>query len=262
MTTFLAYGGRLAEARTHGETFLARFADGATNPAEGGAIADAHKGLTLTYALHGEPVLARRSYATAVATYHAIDHHLFALGNLREELIYAVLPFQADDLAERERVAEAAERMAVWVNGRGSSANSNLLPYIRVPLLVLEGQWREARTILESPETSDFVMTARIRPFYRATLARAQGDLDAAWRYVHEPSLTLPDAEPGGLMGSFLQLHFQLLAAELALDAGDLPVARGWLDLHRRWLDFMDASLWRSEEVALDAAWPPRRRRW
>ena len=65
----------------------------------------------------------------------------------------------------------------------------------------------------------------------------------------------LPDAEPGGLMGSFLQLPFQLLAAELALDAGDLPAARGWLDLHRRWLDFMDATLGRSEEAALEAAW-------
>jgi len=50
-------------------------------------------------------------------------------------------------------------------------------------------------------------------------------------------------------------MQFQLLAAGLALDAGDLPAARGWLDRHRRWLDFMDATLGRSEEAALEAAW-------
>jgi len=50
-------------------------------------------------------------------------------------------------------------------------------------------------------------------------------------------------------------MQFQLLAAGLALDAGDLPAARGWLDRHRRWLDFMDATLGRSDGAVLEAAW-------
>jgi DNA-binding CsgD family transcriptional regulator len=52
-----------------------------------------------------------------------------------------------------------------------------------------------------------------------------------------------------------LQLHFQRLAAELALDQRDLPAARRWLDVHRRWLDFMDATLGRAEGDVLEAAW-------
>src|SRR5262249_38494501 len=93
-----------------------------------------------------------------------------------------------------------------------------------------------------------------IQPFYRATLARAQGDPETAWRWVHEPSLVSPASEPGEQFGP-LQLQFQLLAAGLALDAGALPTARRWLDLHRRWLDFMEATLGRAEAEVLEAEW-------
>jgi DNA-binding CsgD family transcriptional regulator len=97
-------------------------------------------------------------------------------------------------------------------------------------------------------------MTPRVLAFYRGTLARAQGDPETAWQCVHEPWLLRPDDEPGERLGS-LPLLFHLLAAGLALDAGDLLAARGWLDLHRRWLEFMDATLGRSEGEVLDAEW-------
>jgi DNA-binding CsgD family transcriptional regulator len=119
---------------------------------------------------------------------------------------------------------------------------------------VLEGRWREVCQILDSPDTLDNAAILRVRPFYCGTLARAQGDAETAWRYVHEPSRVSPMSEPGERLGS-LPMQFQLLAAGLALDAGDLLTARGWLDRHRRWLDFMDAKLGRSEEAALEAAW-------
>jgi ATP/maltotriose-dependent transcriptional regulator MalT len=52
-----------------------------------------------------------------------------------------------------------------------------------------------------------------------------------------------------------MPVQFQLFAARLALDAGDLDSARGWLDLHRRWLDFMEATLGRVEGEVLEAEW-------
>ncbi|MEA2530243.1 MAG: hypothetical protein QOG89_1887, partial [Thermomicrobiales bacterium] len=85
-------------------------------------------------------------------------------------------------------------------------------------------------------------------------LARAQGDPETAWQCVHEPWRVRLEAEPGERLGS-LPLLFQLLAAGLALDAGDLDSARSWLDLHRRWLDFMDATLGRAEGEVLEAEW-------
>ena len=251
----LAYGGRLTEARRQGEAYLTRFAQSAATPGELGAIADAHLGLAVAYSFQGEPGLARRFYAAATAAYQASDYHVLAHAKQREELLLAVLPYQADDLAERERVVAAAERTAAWLVERGGHANPHLPRYARLPLLVLEGQWREARRILESPDTSNLPITPPIGPFYRGTLARAQGDRETAWRCVHEPMLVGPETEPGERVGNALMLQFQLLAAGLALDAGDLPAAQKWLDLHRRWLEFMDATLGRAEHALLEADW-------
>jgi DNA-binding CsgD family transcriptional regulator/tetratricopeptide (TPR) repeat protein len=250
----LAYGGRLTEARVRGEAYLARFSAPATTPVEFGAIANVHSGLSLAYAFQGEPDRARRSYAAAVSAYHAIDQHVWAFVNLREDLMFAVLPYQADDLAEREWVAEAAERTARWVVERGGHANPHLARHARVPLLVLEGRWREARGILELPGTPDHTHSGRLRAYYLGTIARAQGDAETAWRCVHELPHIRATSEPGEGVGQ-LPVQFQRLAAGLALDAEDLPTARRWLDLHRRWLDFMDATLGRSELAEMEAEW-------
>jgi DNA-binding CsgD family transcriptional regulator len=251
----LAYGGRFTEAVAQGETWLARIAGSAVMAEQFGAIADLHNGLALAHAHLGEPELARRSYAAAVVANRACGNHVAALGNLNLELFCVLLPFQADDLAERDRVVAAAELMAEWVIERGGHENPNLPLYPRIPLLVLEGHFRLARQILEQAETSDLAMTARVRPLYLGTVARAQGDPATAWRCVHEPRLVRPETEPGEGLGGFQQLPFQRLAAGLALDGGDLPTARRWLDLYRRWLDFMDATLGRAELEILEAEW-------
>jgi DNA-binding NarL/FixJ family response regulator len=261
MITGLAQSGRITEARMQGEAYLARRRNHATSPDELGATAAVHKALAAAYALQGQPMLARRSYPAAVATFQGCDNHVQALINLRDELLLVVLPYQADDLAERERVAAAAERMAAWVVEHGGHMNPNLPQYARIPLLVLEGRWHEARAILEQRDASDLQFVTRVRPLYRGMLARWQGDAETAWRCVHEPFAVhepwpvRADAEPGVLAEIRQQIKFQLLAAELALDAGKLDTARSWLDLHRRWLDFMDATLGRSEEAALEAQW-------
>jgi DNA-binding CsgD family transcriptional regulator len=255
LIAILARGGHLAEARTQGEAYLAKIIDPAFTPGELGAIADANLGLAMAYALQGEPGLARRSYAASVAAFLASDLHILALMMKREELILAVLPYQADDLAERELVASAAERTALWVVERGGLVNPHLPRYARIPLLVLEGAWSEARTILEPPDTWDFVFTSRVRAYYLGTIARAQGDAETAWRCVHESSQVSANTEPGERVWNDMVLEFQRLAAGLALDAGNVDAARGWLDLHRRWLDFMGATLGRAEGEVLEAEW-------
>src|SRR5262249_43061510 len=154
-------------------------------------------GLAVAYAMLGESDLARRSYAAAIAAYQASDNHVLALINLHEELILAVLPYQADDLAERELIVAATERLAGRVVERGGHVDPHLPEYARVPLLVIEGQWREARAILEARITLDLAFVSRIRPIYLGTLARAQGDPETAWRCVNETSWVRLDAEPG-----------------------------------------------------------------
>jgi ATP/maltotriose-dependent transcriptional regulator MalT len=254
LTICLAYGGYLAEARTRGEAYLSRSVDAASTPEELGAIADVYTGLALTYAIQGEPVLARRSFAAASAAHHGSDQDMFAYANHREEMIHAVLPYQSDDLVGRERVAAAAARMAIRSVERGGHVSTDLPRFARVPLLVIEGQWREARRILDLPRTSDLALMVCFNVFHRGTIARAQGDTAMAWQCVHEPFRPSPETEPGEHFCP-MPLQFHLLAAGLALDARDLRTARTWLDLYRRWLDFMDATLGRSDGEVLDAEW-------
>jgi DNA-binding NarL/FixJ family response regulator len=251
----LAYAGRFSEAIRQGEGFLTQFEASPVSPASPGMIADIHNGLSLAYAYTGAPGMARRSYAAALAANRASENYVAALGNLSLELFCVVLPYYADDLTERARVAAEAARMAEWVVERGAHEHPNLPLYTRIPLLVLEGEWQTARQILEQTELSDLAMIARVRPLYLGIIARGQGDFDVAWRCVHEPRLVRPETEPGEGLGGFQQLPFQLLAAGLALDAGDLPAARRWLELNRRWLDCMQATLGRVELENLESEW-------
>src|SRR5262249_25429641 len=120
--------------------------------------------------------------------------------------------------------------------------------------LVLEGRWREARAVLEQHDPWDLAFLTRMRFLYRGLLARWQGDAEMAWRCVHEPYPIRPASEPGEEMGT-LPLPYQLLAAGLALDAGDVDSARRWLDLHQRWLEYMEATLGCAAGAVLEAEW-------
>jgi len=256
LVAFLAYLGHLAEARERGERYLAT-AVAPLTPAAVGALADVYTGLSMAYALQGEPERSRRSFAAGIAAYEAIDHYMLAFTLQRAELIFGVLPYRADDLTEREHAVSRTAAAATRLIARGGRVHPDLPTYARVPLLVLEGHWPEARRFMELPDTSDLTIDARSRVFYLGTLARLQGDAETAWRCVRETWPDGPASEPGERAGSLplLPVRLQLLAVALALDTGDLASARAWLDSHRRWLDFMGAALGRSEEEALEAEW-------
>ncbi len=172
--SLLAYGGHLTEARTQGEHYLATFAECSDHAR--GTRRDrrcpqrALLGLRLAGgACTGTAVLRRRGRGLS----RERQSRAARSSNLREELILAVLPYQADDLAERERVAAAAERMAAWVVERGGHANPNLPRYARVPLLVLEGRWREAR---RDPRAARYTGSSTMqRAFAPSTAGRWRG---------------------------------------------------------------------------------------
>ena len=93
------------------------------------------------------------------------------------------------------------------------------------------------------------------RPFFgwsRSILARYQGDADLAWVRVHARHPDGPATEPGN---SFFAHSIVLLAlaADLALDAGDLALAEQWIAAHGRWLDWSGATLWCANHLLLHA---------
>jgi DNA-binding CsgD family transcriptional regulator len=71
-------------------------------------------------------------------------------------------------------------------------------------------------------------------------LARHEGKSDLAWSHIRSLLPDGPATPPGGrILPEALLL--QRLAADLALDGGDLESARPWLEAHDRWLAWSGA---------------------
>ncbi|MGN6565244.1 MAG: response regulator transcription factor, partial [Thermomicrobiales bacterium] len=87
------------------------------------------------------------------------------------------------------------------------------------------------------------VVVARL---FLGSLARAQGDTALAWAQVRLHLPLGPATAPGN---DYFQdsIILQRLAAALATDAGDLPLAREWLAAHDRWLAWSGAVLGQAE---------------
>ena len=206
--------------------------------------ANAWRGIASALATLGRPEEARQAYARASAAYRAVEHH-YQVGNaLLLELFEVVLPYRADDLAERRRLAQAAEQ--AW--SRASGALSDLPPrFAWLPLLLIEGNWAEARELARAISAPG--ERTNWRPFARmalALLAREQGQPDLAWRMIREHLPAGPASEPGDAI-LLDTLPLQRLAATLALDYGNLELAAAWLKAHERWLDWSGAVLGRAE---------------
>jgi DNA-binding CsgD family transcriptional regulator len=119
-----------------------------------------------------------------------------------------------------------------------------------LPLLVLAGRWQEAAHVWEGRGRTG---GASVKHFHMTTIApifRHQGRPDAAWREIADLLPDGPRTEPGNVM-LLAGLPLQRLAAELALDVPDLPIAREWIEAHDRWLDWSRAVLGRAEGALL-----------
>jgi DNA-binding CsgD family transcriptional regulator len=114
----------------------------------------------------------------------------------------------------------------------------------QLPLHFLEGRWDEVRHCAAAEQTFQlsFVYAATICGRY----ARASGDAERAWKYVRDWLPAGVDSSPGEI---FFRpaVDLQLLAAQLAIDAGDLAAARAWLSAHDRWLTWSGAVLGQAE---------------
>lgn len=247
----LAFVGRFSEARAEGE----RYIRAATTGGHAGvaAVADAWNGLAFAYAMLGAPDDARRAYAHARRAYEDADHRLLVLFMLRNDLAHVLVPYQADNRTECERIAAAARAEALRLISAGTAEEEvDYAGFPGLPLLILDGRWQEARRIAEAVDTLNIANEFSFRDSMLGPLARAQGDLDRAWQLVRETWPDGPVTEPGDRFVLFA-LPLLRLAVDLALDAGDLPTAQPWLGAHDRWLDQTGAVLGRSEGAAVRA---------
>jgi DNA-binding CsgD family transcriptional regulator/tetratricopeptide (TPR) repeat protein len=250
LVAMLSWAGRLAEAKERGEGYLAHSA----SRREASSLAGAWWGVALVHAMQGRPERARRAYESARTAYESIDQHRLLAFVLRDELTYAVLSYLSDHLAERERVASAAEQAVLRGNAAGAiDEPAEYARYPRLPLMVLEGEWREARRIISVlAEYGAHAILRHIISCFLGPLARHQGERDLAWKQVHETWPGGPSTEPGEV-DIYYTLPLQRLAIELSLDGGDLASAREWLEAHERWLTWSGAVLGLSEVQQLRA---------
>ncbi len=172
------------------------------------------------------------SASAAMAAQEAWGRVTAACLTLLEE---AYLPYFADDLTERARLAAEMERALARRAARGDAS-----PQVEVlwPLLVLEGQWAEARSRwAASTEGAGYrILSAP----HIGMLARAQGEREVAWGLVREALPAGPAMAPGTTLYTQMTA-MQRLAATLALDEGDLPTAKEWLGAHDHWLAWSGA---------------------
>ena len=250
LVAMFSWAGRLDEAKERGEGYLARSAD----HQEVASLAGTWWGLALVHAMQGRPDRARRAYESSRTAYENLDQHRLLAFVLRDELTYAVLPYLADHVAERERVAAAAVQAVQRGNAAGAiDEPAEYARYPRLPLTVLEGEWREARRIISVlADHGAHAILRHIISCFLGPLARYQGETRLAWEQVHKTWPGGPSTEPSD-GDIYYTLPLQRLAVELSFDSGDLASAREWLEAHERWLTWSGAVLGLSEAQVLRA---------
>jgi DNA-binding CsgD family transcriptional regulator len=243
--------GRYREARELGERLRADLAAGAETIPPG--VGGGYFGLADAYAALGMPGEAAVMYARARDAYELAGHHFLAAIMSSREMEAVALPYRAEDIAGRRRLAERAA--AQWA--RAGDAIPATLPqrFTLLPLLVLEGQWEEAGRLASAGGAEEQGDPA-FRAFalrYLATLARLRGDAEGAWRAVRAALPAGGATEPGTVAYVDWAMAVQRVTIALALDERNLPAAKQWLVAHDRWLAWSGAVCGRSEGQALRA---------
>lgn len=213
-------------------------------------VGTVEKGLALTYAALGRPEEARAAFARErEARNRRGDDEALVASSALSELRCVALPYRADDLIGRRHLAALAEE---WFRRARFPERDMPLGRGRLPLLVLEGQWEDARIVASATlalgSHGAFMDHARSE---LGLLARLQGEPLLAQQMVAAELPAGRATAPGDAPCFLDALRAQQLAAALALDTGDLADVRAWLEMHDRWLAWSGSVRGRSEGAAL-----------
>ncbi len=213
-------------------------------------------GLGHAYAGLGRPADARRTFAIARAAYSI--HRDFAMveDTIAAELLMALIPFETDQIAERDRLvredAEAWERCrGVTITTAGDGAPGEL------QLDLLEGRWLKACQLATDHLSAPWITQAQEAIVTLGVLDRHRGEPDRAWERVIQLLPQGSATDPGGSYFAHT-IAAIALAADLALDADDLAAAQRWIATHGHWLDWSGARLWLADHQLLQARWHER----
>jgi len=198
-------------------------------------------GRALALALAGRDSEASAAFATCFDEMLRVSADAAIAIMLLQQLSLAQIPYGADDLAERRRIAAQGE--AAW--RLSSGAHQDVPPRIAwLPLLLIEGDWRAARELaMSSIKSSDATSEKHLAStVVLAQLSRTQGDASLAWEHVYAVLPGGPQTIPG-YVDLAPSLTLMRVAVALCLDRDDLATAHAWLEAHDRWLAWSGAVL-------------------
>ncbi len=212
-------------------------------------------GLAMAYAMLGMPDEAAAMFPIAHAASLRAGHHAVASLTMWLELELVALPYRAEEIAGRRRLAERSEEE--WARANGAVSATIPRRFVRLSLLLLEGEWEEAERIASvvSGEAQGLIHYRMMALGHLAALALPRGDTERAWWAVNSVLPAGAATEPGTVWPFNVVATVQRVAAALASETGDLPAAREWLSAHDRWLAWNGAVLGRSEGQLLWAAY-------
>ena len=235
---------------------LLAIAEGMPAPLRDGSIEDpitavgggrgGQAGYISLYGIVGRPVEAFAFARHHSARFRATRNY-YRLAQIIAQELFLALTYETDDIALRERLAAGGEEAFHRTGTIGYGYTERV---IWLDILVLEGRWEEARSLVDAEEHARNRVTPWLSSGFPGFLIRSLGENDGAWRLVREAVPGGVASEPGAI--PFLRAqHGQRLAAVLCLDEGDLPKAHAWLQAHDRWLAWGGAALGASEGQAL-----------
>ncbi len=265
----LAHVGRYIEAQARGEANLRRYAETARrraamahDPAAAGVCpdddatraADTYSGLAQVYAALGQPARARDAYARAKHGYSAANQRTHVGLLAHRELVYAMIPYRADDPPALHHMADAAN--AIYV--KDTSEVPIAAGWAYVHLAYIEGNWPQVlphlRAFFDTPTVH---VGPRLLTIDIFNVCRHQGDPAMAWHAVRRVLGGDAPKDFGDCLFTEA-ISAQRLAAALALDDGALADTRQWLETHDAWLVKSGAALGQSESHALWAQYYQR----
>jgi DNA-binding CsgD family transcriptional regulator len=239
MACWLGHTGHFAEARAVGEAYLAQAAGMSCHDALVlSGVGDAEFAVALAEAAMGRPAAARAAHRRAQGAFRAIDHYYLVGLVLSFELTEVVLPYGTTDVAARRGLAvEAAAQLAKAGGALESAPDAHLH---ELDVLIIEGAWAEAEQRARSALVTAHPLRRLPAMFGLAVLARWLGQPAEAWGHLNVGLPRGPAAKPGSHPFRHTTVA-QRLAADLALDAKDLPTTVAWLAAHDAWLTWSGA---------------------
>ncbi len=201
-------------------------------------------GLGTAQAALGRVDEARRAFNRSYDLLREFDHQAVLAMSLLNESCDVAETYGAADPETRRLLATEAEAALGRAAGAFYPGFSPRLAWLGC--LILDGRWEEALQILRDvpePGTSYF---RRAFTVARAALARNRGEPEIAWAQIRAHFPQGPVTEPGDIIHQE-GLVLQRLAADLCLDARDLPGTRAWLAAHDAWLVWSESVLGRAD---------------